>query len=809
MPSFFQDLRIGCRVLLKEKSFFLISVAVLALGIGGVTTQFSVINSALIRGLPFPEPDRLVQFAMRDPSWAPGKTQRLATRDLITWAQAQKSLTGLAGYYFAGSFIVTIRDVPQRFDGSMVSDGFFALLGVKPALGRDFTPADQRAEAPRVTIISDAFWKSEFGHDPQILGRTIRLNGRIATIVGVMPPGFSFPRDLLWEPLFNEYQLPPGQAGDHLFTLGRLQPGVTLDQAAAEFTTLARRAAQEFPESNAGLTEVVVEPLLNNFVGREARQLLYVMLGAVAAVLLIACVNVMSMQFARAALRTKELAVRSALGATRARLIAQMLTENLIVAASGAVVGVLLAAWAVDFYSGLMATLPGAATLPPWMHFEIDRTVLAFTVGVTALAVLVSGLLPAFIASRTDSLDVLKEGGRGHTNRFVNRITGGLVVGQIALTCALLIGSLLLVKSVANRYALDFGYDLDSVLAGRINFEVSSRDNEEQRIAQARFLQHLRNTPQLTHAAFTSRRNLMTNFADTLQIEGRENGSFPVSSEFVSDGYFATLGLRPLQGREFEPTDTPDKPAVVLVNASFARKYFSHGDAVGHRVRGDPKVPWTTIVGVVPDTLMQGPLDARSDGAGLFIPLTASGQPYVTLVVRGRTAPAQLVEVVRREIARLDPNLAIYTLNTPRGFLRLALGQVRAVTTMFSLFGLVAVVLSVVGLYGVAAFSVSQRMQEFGVRMALGAAPRDILWLVLVQGAGRFLLGGVGGIGLAFALTRLGGTAFNNLLYHVSPHDPATHAIVLGLLALATLAACLVPARRAMRIDPVEALRAE
>ncbi len=803
MNAFLQDLRIGARVLLKEKSFFVISVLVLALGIGGVTTQFSVINSALIRGLPFPEPDRLVQFAVRDPSWAPGQTHRLSTRDLVTWAQAQKSLTGLAGYWMAGSFIVTIRDVPQRFDGSHVTGGFFALLGVKPALGRDFTPDDQRAEAPRVTIIGDALWKSEFGHDPQILGRTIRLNGKTATIVGVMPPGFSFPRDQLWEPLFNEYQIPAGQPGDHLFTLGRLKPGVTLDQAAAEFTALARRAAQEFPESNAGLTEVVVEPLLNNFVGRDAREMMFVMLGAVVAVLLIACCNVMNLQFARATRRAKEFAVRGALGASRGRLVAQMLTESLIVATAGGAVGVLFAAWTTDAASGL------AGSLPPWMKFELDGTVLAFTVAATVGAVLLSGLLPALLAARTAPLEVLKESGHGHTSRAVARVTGALVVGQIALTGALLVTSLLLVKSVNSRYALDFGYNLDSVLAGRINFEVSSRDGEEQRIAQARFLQHLRTVPPLTHAAFTSRRNLMTNLSDAVQVEGRESESFPVSAEFVSDGYFATLGLRPLQGREFEPTDTPEKPAVVLVNASFVRKYFPRGDAVGHRLRDDPKSPWGTIVGIVPDTLMQGPLDARSDGAGLFIPLTANAQPYVTLVVRGRTAPAQLVDVVRREIAALDPNLAIYGLDTPRGFLRTALAQTRTAMTLFSLFGFVAVVLSVVGLYGVAAFSVSQRTQEFGIRIALGAAPRDIMRIVLAQGGGRFALGALLGIGLAFALTRIAGAALHNLLYKTSPHDPATYAFVTALLAVATLAACLVPARRATRVDPMIALRAE
>ena len=364
-------------------------------------------------------------------------------------------------------------------------------------------------------------------------------------------------------------------------------------------------------------------------------------------------------------------------------------------------------------------------------------------------------------------------------------------------------------KSVRSRSALDFGYDLGSVLAGRMNFEVSYRGEEALRAAQARLLQQLRSSPEFTHAALSSRRNLMTNIADTLQIEGRDPEPVPVALEIVSDGYFAALGLHPLAGREFETSDLPDRPPVVLVNATFARKYFGGVEAVGHRVRDDSTMSWATIVGVVPDTLMQGPLDTRADGAGVFVPMPGFPQSYATLVVRGRSAPLPLAGAVRREIARFDPNLAIYELNTPRGFLRAALGQVRTVTTLFSLFGLVAVALSVIGLYGVAAFSVSQRTQEFGIRMALGAAPGAIRRLVLNQGLARFALGATLGLGLTLALTRFGSAAFGNFLYKTSPRDPATYALVLALLAVTTLLACLLPARRATKVDPVVALRTE
>ncbi len=808
MASFLQDLRIGWRVLLKEKSFFAISVFILALGICGVTTQFSVINSALIRGLPFPDAGRLVRVALRDPSWAPERTRGLFATNLLAWSGQQKSFTGLAGYFLNGSFIATIHDVPERFSGSHVTDGFFSVLGVKPALGRDFTAADQRTEAPRVTIISDAFWQSEFARDPNILGRTFRLNGRTATVIGVMPADYEFSRDQLWLPMFNEYSMASGTGGVGS-VVGRLKSGVSLEQAAAEMSGFAQRAAQESPDTNRNLTEAVVEPLLNVFVGRDARELMTVMLVAVVAVLLIACINVMNMQFARATRRAKELAVRGALGASRARLVAQMLTESLIVAMLGGTLGVLLAAWAIDFYSGLVSSLPGGSALPVWLRFQIDGTVLAGTLAAVAAAVLFSGLLPALLASRTNALDVLKEGGRGHTSRFVKRATGGLVVGQIALTGALLIASLLLVKSVRSRYALDLGYDATTVLAGRMNFETDYHDDDAVRAIQARVLQRLRSVPELTAAAFTSRRNMMTNSSLSLQLEGRESEHVATASEFISDGYFATLGLQARQGREFALTDTPDSPMVVLVNATFAQKYFPRGDALGHRVREDPTEPWRTIVGVVPDTLMQGPLDPRADGAGLFIPLANYAQPYVTLVVRGHGAALALRETVRRELARVDPNLAIYQLDTPQRFLRSALAQTRTVTTLFGVFALVAVVLSVVGLYGVAAFSVSQRTSEFGIRIALGATPREIMRMVLGQGLGRFAIGALLGIGLAFALTRFGGAVLNNFLYKTSPHDPATYVLVTLLLGAATLLACLVPARRATRIDPMTALRAE
>jgi predicted permease len=808
----FQDLRFGVRLLLKNLGFTLVAVVTLALGICGVTTQFSVVDAALLRGLPFPEPDRLVRVTMRDPVWAPERDYSLSGADVLEIAPKQRSFEGLAQYFFAGSFIVATHDTPQRLDGSHVTANFFSLLGVKPALGRDFTESDDQPGVERVTIISDALWRSEFGGDPNILGRRLRLNGQPATVIGVMPPGFQFPRDQLWMPIFNEYpglrQRPGG--GAHL--LGRLKPGVTLSQATSELEVYLRALAKEYPQTNRRYTEARIEPLLLGFVGRPTRQLLVTMFGAVIAVLLVACANVMNMQFARATVRSRELAMRSALGASRSRLVRQMLVESLVLAALGGAAGALLARWAVGLFAGVMGRLPTQA-LPSWMLFRIDGRVLGFTVAVTALSVILSGLLPALAASRANLTGALKDGARGHTSRFVRRFTGGLVVGQIALTCALLISSLLLIKSISNQFALNFGFDLDSVLAGRMNFEAEYHTDDERRATFRRLLTHLRSSPQFTHAALTSRRGLMTSETFHGEIEGRtyarSEDRLESWLEFVSDGYFATLGLRPIAGREFEPGDAGDRQFVVLVNESFARKHFGSESPLGHRIRAREGDTWRTIIGVVPDTMMQGPIEQQRDGSAIFVPTEALPLAYLTLVVRGHEPANRLTDALRRELAKVEPNLAIYGVETPKIHLRNALAQGRTVTSLFAIFGGVSVLLAAVGLYGVMSFAVSRRTQEFGIRLALGAERRDIMRMVMAQGGRQLVFGAALGIGLALALAQSGGAVVASLLYRVNPRDPLVYVGVVLLLALATVMACFFPARRATKLDPLAALRHE
>ena len=387
------------------------------------------------------------------------------------------------------------------------------------------------------------------------------------------------------------------------------------------------------------------------------------------------------------------------------------------------------------------------------------------------------------------------------------------MVGQIALTCALLISSLLLIKSITRQFDLNFGFDLDGVLAGRMNFEAEYRDDDERRAAFRRILTHLRSSPQFTNAAFTTRRNMMTNETFHGEIEGRTyarpEDRLESWLEFVSDGYFATLSLRPIAGREFEPGDRGDKQFVALVNESFARRHFNNESPLGRRIRAREGDTWRTIIGVVPDTLTQGPIEQRRDGSAIFVPTEALPMGYLTLVARGREPAERLTNALRRELAKVEPNLAIYGLETPKNHLKTALAQGRTVASLFSIFGAVSVALATVGLYGVMSFAVNRRAQEFGIRLALGAERRDIMRMVMAQGARQLTLGVALGIGLALALVQLGGAAVAGFLYKVSPHDPMVYVGVVALLAMATVTACFFPARRATKVDPIMALKSE
>ncbi|MDP9097741.1 MAG: FtsX-like permease family protein, partial [Verrucomicrobiota bacterium] len=583
---------------------------------------------------------------------------------------------------------------------------------------------------------------------------------------------------------------------------------------------IARNIAADNPKTNQNLTSASVLPLIKAFTGVQLRQTLWAALGAVIVVLLIACVNVMNMQFSRAALRAKELAIRGALGATRWRLVRQMLTESLVVALFGAIAGTLLAFWGTDMFDKVVK----AAPFPPpyWWRFTIDGRVLTFTLAITLIATIVSGLLPAFLSSRGNPAEVMKEGGRGNSSRLVNVITRVLVVGQIALTAALLIAAMLQIQSIRNQTKLDYGYDENSLYAARLALmEAAYPTEDSRRDFFTRAVRALRNNPQFEAAAMTDRFRMTFAAGGQYEVDGQKyltDRDRPLGNfESVSDGYFTTLGLKLREGRDFTIDDSDAKQPVAIVNASFARKHWGNQSAIGHQVRifnPGKEQPWRNIVGVVPDTLMQGPFDQQTEAAGFYMPLLGASPAtqFATVVVRPRAGQRAdtLGPVLSKAVAEIDSNLPTYFPGTPAQFHNDILSGNRVIATLFSIFGVVAFILSGVGLYGVMSFSVNQRTQEFGIRMALGADTIRILRMVMSQGAWQLAVGLVlGAGGIALLLGVVAATALRNILFKVNPLDPTIYLLVSGLLTLVAAASCFVPARRATRVNPMVALRTE
>lgn len=830
LDTFRQDIRVGFRVLVKEKTFCILAAIVLGLGIGGVTTQFTVVNAFVLRGFSFAHPEQLMSVGLIDPQADArqnnfGNGNIPSAQDYEDLKAGQQSFALISGYLNGSTINVSYKNNPQRYTGGYVTEDFFRIVGVSPIIGRDFTADDNKPGAEKTTILGYDIWKRDFGGDPNIVGQAVRINGKAATIIGVMPQGFKFPQaEELWVPLYNEFPIKPREdargANGAPAVMGRLKEGVSLDQVNAEFASLAKRIATDNPKTNKELTSANVQPLLNSFVGPQLRGTVYAMLGAVVFVLLIACVNVMNMQFGRAALREKELAIRGALGATRWRLVRQMLTESFLVASFGTVLGILLAQWGVALLVRATNALP--FPLPYWVKFTIDGKVLLFTVGITLFATLVSGFIPAFLSARANPAEAMKEGGRGNSSRLVNVITRILVIGQIALTATLLITATLQIKSIRNQTTQNYGYDENAVYSARMGLmegDYPTDDAKHQFFVRA--LRTLRSNPSFESAAMSDRFRMTFAPNGQYEVDGqtyvadkdRPRGNW----ESVSDGYFTTLGLKILEGRDFTIEDSDAKQPVAIVNASFARKFFPGQSALGHQVRrfnsAKPE-PWRSIVGVVPDMLTQGPFNADRDSAGFYMPLLAASPAaqFCTIVVRpqgGRNA-INMGPILGKAVAELDSNLPTYFAGTPARLHDEILGVNRLTATLFTIFGVIAFLLSAVGLYGVMSFSVNQRTQEFGIRMALGADAKRIFRMVMQQGAWQLVIGLVLGTGAAALLLGvLLANALQNFLFKVKPVDPFVYLVVAGLLTLVAALSCFVPARRATRVNPMVALRTE
>jgi putative ABC transport system permease protein len=813
MDTLLKDIRHGIRGLLKRPGFTAIAVITLALGIGANTAIFSVVNTVLLRPLPFPEPERLVQLGEGSPTDHPerGVFSFPDFKDL----QAQtQTLEYVAGYLNSGAIASTEGQESERILGADVSPEYFGVLGVKPQLGNTFTAEENHANAS-VVLISHSLWQRRFGGSPQVIGKQIKLGITSMTIIGVMPAGFEFPFRVehqdFWEPINDRPSAERGQRDSRMLNvIGRTRPGVSVAQANAELRTIANRLTQQYPGSN---TDVVIAaaPLHKELTG-DVQPALLILLGAVAFVLLIACANVANLSLAKATARKKEIAIRSALGASRLRIMRQLLVESLMLALIGGAVGLLLATWGVAL---LIAV--GPSNIPRLQQVGLDSKVLLFTLLLSTLVGLAFGLVPALQVSKTDLNDALKDASRGTTENIRrNRARSFLVISEVALSLILLIGAGLLLKSFVRLLQTRPGFDANSVVAFDIPLSRQRYDTPEK---QADFFHRLIDrTKALPGVQSVGVVNLLplgnSDEALTFNIAGRP--PFPPGAEavanytVVSPGYFEALKIPLLQGRLLGAEDRDKTPPVILISESLAREYFGSQSPLGQRIlidsdSGNPEdvIP-REVVGIVGDVRRES-LEV-APVPEFYLPYEQAPLRRMNLVVRtSADNPNGVTAMLRSALKEMDRDQIIWQTRTLDQLVVASIAGRRFNMLLLSLFACLALILAALGIYGVMAYSVTRRTHEIGVRMALGAQVFDVLKLVVMDGMVLAVIGVAIGLGGAFALTRL----MSTLLFGVKPTDALIFfSISLSLLAVA-LFACYIPAQRAARVDPLVALRYE
>ena len=810
VETFLQDVRFGARVLAKHKGFTAVAVFTLALGIGANTAIFSVVNAVLLKPLPFPNAERLVMIKRVDPRGGNvGGT--VSYPNFTDYREQAQSLQHAAAYSDSYAWLGG-GDEPERIEGVYASADLFPALGSRAAMGRTFTAEEDKPGAPLVAVISHGLWQRRFGSDPAILGREILLDGDKTTVVGVMPPGFNFPVAQktmdFWVPLGSSgygEMLQNRRTNNHL-AIAALKPSVAIKQAQAEFDAINNRLAAIYPEANAG-SGVRVTDMQREIVG-DVRPALLVLLVSVAFVLLIACVNVANLLLARAATRGREMALRTALGATRGRVVRQMLTESLLLSTLGGGAGLLVALWAIPI---LVAINPG--NIPRAAEINLDARVLTFTFGISILTGVLFGLFPALKVSRPDLNEALKEGSRGSTGSLGrSRVRSLLVVSEVALSLVLLVGAGLLIRSFAALQGTPPGYDPSRVLTATL--EVSRSEYPEPELFFQEVTNRVKALPGVEAAGVTSL--LPLSASDTsveFKIEGRpepQPGAVPVARPLsVNPDYFRAMRVPVRKGRLFGEQDTKQSTKVVLVNEELARRYFTGEDPLGKRLilyhtfaKSEPS-PYE-VVGVISDIRHRG-LDVPASPE-FYVPYVQMPPPRMSLVVRSVTPDAaSLAASVRGAIREVNKGARVWDIRQMDERLAGSMAPQRFNTVVLGLFGLVALILSAVGILGVMSYTVVERTHEIGVRIALGARRADILKLIVGRGL-LLTLGGVGlGLVAALLLTRL----MSGLLYGVSANDPTTFVGIALLLTMVALVACYVPARRAMKVDPIIALRYE
>ena len=807
MNTLWQDLRYAVRMMGKNLSGTAIVVVVLALGIGANAAIFSVVNAALLRPLPYADPDKLVRLTEDSPNVP---QMSISYPNFLDWREQNKVFSGIAAMQFR-SLNLTGTDEPERLAGRGVSAEFFDVLGVRPAVGRSFAAEEDRPGANPVCIISHGLWERRFGSDSAIINKQVTLSGASYTVIGVLPATYVFgtPTDVFVPIGLRADEMK--ERGNHpgIYAIARLKPGVTVETARAELIAMAQRIGVQYGMKGNSAT---LTPLHEAFVG-DVRRPLLILLGAVGFVLAIGCANVANLLLARAATRQKEMAIRAALGAGRLRIIRQLLTESILLAFLGGMIGLLLAVWGIDLLrSASIDSLPTTAVI------KLDGKVLIFTLLVSLVTGIVFGLAPAFAAAKADLHDTLKEGGRGSGPGGRSAwLRSTLVVSEVALSLVLLVGAGLLVRSFVHILDTDPGFKPRNLLT--MQLALNAKQDEGAKVLN--FFHDLngriKSLPGVESAAFSNGIPLGGTADTSFAIVGRpkpEPGKQPQTMLYItSPDYLQAMGIRLIKGRFFTMQDTQDSPRVAVIDETFARQQFPNEEPLGHYLAGDGKDnPDAEIVGVVAHVKHFG-LDAEERvQPQLYLPFNQAPDdllpilsPRMSLVIRTTTDPLTVVAAVRREVQTLDPNQPVFNVSTMEKTLDQSLGTQRLSMALLAVLASLALILAAVGIYGVMSYTVTQRTHEIGIRMAIGAQRRDVFRLVIGRGMVLVLIGVALGLIASFSLTRL----MKTMIFGVAPTDPATFISIAVLLTAVALVACYVPGRRATKVDPLVALRYE